>query len=141
MRLVADTNVLVSYLLIPGSIPGRAVDRLFDQEQLLVSDATMQELSEVLARPKFDRYVALEERQAFVQMVARVAVWVPIVRRIQICRDPRDDRFLELAVNGAADLILTGDSDLLALHPVQGIAIRSPAEWLKNPPATSSDRR
>jgi len=56
---------------------------------------------------------------------------VPVFTTIRVCRDPRDDKFLELAVDGRADLILTGDSDLLTLHPFRGIAILTPAQYLE----------
>jgi predicted nucleic acid-binding protein len=49
---------------------------------------------------------------------------------IRACRDPRDDKFLEAAVHGHADLILTGDRDLLDLHPFRAIAILTPAAYL-----------
>lgn len=130
-RIVADSNALVSRLLLPVSVPGRAVHKAVDHGVLLVSDATMNELADVLARPKFDRYISLEDRQQFLRLLGRLAEFVPIVYPVRACRDPNDDKFLEVAVNGRADLILTGDADLLALHPWQGIAILSPAKYLK----------
>jgi len=130
-RIVADTNALVSRLLLPSSVPGRAVRKAVDDGILLVSDATMNELADVLARPKFDRYVSLEDREQFLRLLGRLAEFVPIVYPVRACRDPKDDKFLEVALNGKAEVILTGDADLLALHPWQGIAILSPAEYLK----------
>jgi putative PIN family toxin of toxin-antitoxin system len=56
---------------------------------------------------------------------------MPMVYPVRQCRDPKDDKFLETALNGKADLILTGDSDLLTLHPWQGIAILSSTRYLK----------
>lgn len=53
----------------------------------------------------------------------------PIRKRIRACRDPKDDKFLELAVSGNADVIVTGDKDLLALHPFRGIAILTPLDF------------
>jgi uncharacterized protein len=130
-RLVADTNALISRLLLPSSIPGRAVRKAVDNGLLLVSEATMEELADVLARPKFDRYISLEDRQQFLRLLGRLAEFVPIVYPVRACRDPKDDKFLEVALNGKAAVILSGDSDLLALHPWQGIPILSPAEYLK----------
>jgi putative PIN family toxin of toxin-antitoxin system len=130
-RIVADTNVLISRLLLPSSIPGQAVRKAVDTGILLVSEATMNELADVLARSKFDRYITLEDRQQFLRLLGRVAEFVPIVYPVRACRDPKDDKFLEVALNGKADLILTGDADLLALHPWQGIAIVSPVHYLK----------
>jgi putative PIN family toxin of toxin-antitoxin system len=129
-RLVVDTNVLVSRLLLADSIPAQAVREARRKGTLLVSEATMQELADVLARPRFDRYVSIEDRKQFLRLFARVAEFVPIVNRVRECRDPKDDKFLEVALNGRADLILTGDRDLLVLHPWRDIAILSPKDYL-----------
>jgi len=130
-RVVVDTNVLVSRLLIADSIPGHAVREARRSGTLLVSEATMKELADVLARPRFDRYVSIEDRKQFLRLLARVAEFVPIVNRVRECRDPKDDKFLEVALNGRADVILTGDRDLLTLHPWRGVEILSPADYLK----------
>jgi uncharacterized protein len=128
--VVVDTNVLVSRLLLPESTSGRAVRSAVDRGRLLVSAATMEELAEVLARAKFDPYLSIAERQEFIRLLGRIAEMVPIVRVVRACRDPRDDKFLEVALNGRANLIITGDRDLLALDPFMGIAILSPAGYL-----------
>lgn len=130
-RIVADTNVLISGLLLPASVPGQAVQRAVDKGLLLVSEATMNELADVLARARFDRYISLEDRKQFLRLLGRLTEFVPVVYPVRECRDPKDDKFLEVALNGKADLILTGDADLLALHPWQGIAIVSPVHYLK----------
>lgn len=130
-RIVIDTNALISRLLLPSSIPGQAVRKAVDNSILLVSEATMNELADVLARPKFDRYISLEDRQQFLRMLGRVAEFVPITYPVRECRDPKDDKFLEVALNGKAGLIVTGDADLLALHPWRDIAILSSTNYLK----------
>ena len=130
-RIVADTNCLVSRLLLPSSVPGNAVRRAADSGLLLASEATMNELADVLARPKFDRYISLADRQQFLRLLGRVAEFVPTVYPVRECRDPKDDKFLELALNGRAHLIITGDAGLLALHPWREIAIVTPARYLK----------
>jgi uncharacterized protein len=129
-RVVVDTNALISRLLLPRSIPGQAVRKAVADCQLLASDATIMELADVLGRPKFDPYITIRERQEFLRLFNRIAERIPITRVIQICRDPKDDKFLELAVNGAAQLIITGDADLLALHPFHGVEILTPARYL-----------
>src|SRR5215472_16428606 len=128
-RVVVDTNALVSRLLLPGSVPGRAVRRAVAEAQLLASDDTIIELADVLARRKFDPYVTVGERQEFLRLFDRIAERIPIVHIVRVCRDPKDDRFLELAINGGAQLIITGDSDLLALHPFRGLDILTPARY------------
>jgi uncharacterized protein len=129
-RVVVDNNALVSRLLIPASVPGRAVRKAVDEARLLVSEATLEELADVLARPKFDPYVGIADRQEFLRLLGRVAELVPITFTVRACRDPKDDKFLELAINGRADLIVTGDRDLLELNPFRGIPIMTPAEYL-----------
>jgi uncharacterized protein len=129
-RVVVDTNALVSRLLLPRSMPGRAVRKAADEADLLASTVTMDELVDVLSRAKFDRYVTIAERQGFLRRLNDVVEMIEIVMRVQACRDPRDDKFLEVAVNGRADVIVTGDTDLLALHPFRGIAILAPAVYL-----------
>ena len=130
-RVVIDNNALISRLLLPASVPGRAVRKAVDTCHLLVSESVLAELADVLARPKFDRYISVEDRQQFLRLLGRIAEMVPITYTVHACRDPRDDKFLELTVNGSADFIITGDRDLLALDPFRGIPIIRPAEFLK----------
>ena len=130
-RIVADTNLLVSRLLLPQSLPAQAVRKAVDEGQLLVSDATLGELADVLSRAKFDPYVSLEDRQDFIRVLNRVAERIIVTAPIKACRDPKDDKFLEVALNGEANLILTGDRDLLALHPFRGVDILSPRDYLE----------
>lgn len=129
-RVVVDTGVLVSRLLLPKSVPGRIVSRVVRHGQLLASDATLDELADVLARPKFDPYVTVAERQEFLRLLTRLVEWIPIVYRIQACRDPKDDKFLELAINGRADVVVTGDDDLLVLHPHRDVPILTPTSYV-----------
>jgi putative PIN family toxin of toxin-antitoxin system len=129
-RIVVDTNALVSRLLLPQSVPGKSVRKAVDTGKLLVSEATLDELADVLARPKFAPYVSIQDRQQFIRLLGRVADMVPITHMIRACRDPKDDKFLEVAVNGEASVIITGDKDLLALNPFRKIAIITPAQYL-----------
>lgn len=131
-RIVVDTNVLISRLLAADSVPGQAVRVARREGRLLVSEATMNELVEVLSRTKLDRYISLEDRKQFLRQLARIAEFVPIIQLVRECRDPKDDKFLEVALNGRADLILTGDADLLALHPWRNISVLSPTDYLKD---------
>ena len=131
-RIVVDTNTLISRLLLPRSIPAQAVRRAVDEGRLLVSEATMGEFANVITRAKFDPYVSLEERQQFLRQLGRTAELVPILHQVQACRDPKDDKFLEVAVNGEADMIVTGDHDLLDLGNVQGIPIITPAAYMQS---------
>lgn len=129
-RWVFDTNALVSRLLVPGSVPARALQKGMESGYLLVSDETLDELAEVLARPKFDKYLGASDRRRFFELLGYVAIRVEILRPIHACRDPKDDKFLSLAVNGRADALVSGDGDLLALHPFLQIPILTPAAFL-----------
>lgn len=93
----------------------------------------MEEFLIVIFRKKFDRYLSLESRKQFVDRIAP-ARYVPIKTRVRVCRDPKDDKFLEVALNGGARLILTGDKDLLALRSFREIAIVNPEQYLLNYP-------
>lgn len=129
-RWVVDTNALISHLLLPGSVPAQAVRKALSSGDLLVSDTTLLELAGVLARPKFSKYLSDQERREFFQLLSRVAIRIEILRPITACRDPKDDKFLELAMSGRADAVITGDADLLALHPFFGIPILSSKAFL-----------
>ena len=126
-----DTNVFVSAAVLPRSIPREAVNKAIDSGVLLFSEATMGELANVFSRPKFDHYVSAEERALFLGQLSSTAEFVPIIQLVRECGDPRDDKFLEVALNGRADVIVTGVAGLLAMHPWRGIAITSPAEYLR----------
>jgi len=129
-RIVVDTNALISRLLLPRSVPGKAVQKAIDAGQIVISETTLAELADVLSRPKFTPYVSILDRQQFIRLLGRAAEMVPITHKIRVCRDPKDDKFLEVAVNGAANVIITGDKDLLALNPFRKIAIVTPAQYL-----------
>jgi len=129
-RVVVDTNVLVSGLLRQSSVPGQAAARARHHASLLASQGTITELADVLAEAKFDRYVTVEQRVQFIRLIASIAEFVPIIHPVRECRDPKDDKFLEVALNGRADLIITGDADLLSMHPWRSVCITSPADYL-----------
>ena len=130
-RFVADTSVLVSFVLRPNSTPGRAVTTVLLDGLMVFSEATYSELDHVLMRSKFDRYVSRRQRRAALRLLKDAALHVEANEAIQACSDPRDDRILEAAVAGGAKLILSGDKALLALNPFRGVAILTAAEYLR----------
>ena len=130
VRGVLDTNVVVSAALLPRSTPRRAFDQVLEQGISLISLATLAELNEVLRRPRFDRYLREEECLEFLSALVRESELVEVTAAVSVCRDPNDDKFLELALSGAATHIISGDDDLLALHPFRGIAILSPYDFV-----------
>ena len=129
-RVVIDTNVLISSLLLAPSTPAQAVDKAVTNAQLVATMETLRALIEKLHSPKFDRYVRRERRDALLERVASLVEIIDVLQSIRASRDPNDDKFLDAAVNGRADVIVTGDQDLLDLHPFRGIAILTPAAYL-----------
>ncbi|WP_369796150.1 putative toxin-antitoxin system toxin component, PIN family [Synechocystis sp. PCC 6714] len=98
--------------------------------KILYSEATLLELKTVLNRKKFDKYLTLEEKQQFIFKFIEKAELVHITETITDCRDPKDNKFLELAVSGQANLLITGDQDLLILHPFRTLKIITVADFL-----------
>lgn len=129
-RVVIDTNVLISGLLPATSTPAHAVDRAIKSAQLVATTETLRELIEKVLSPKFDRYVTRERRDALLARLAAVVDIVAVIQPIRASRDPKDDTCLEAAVNGRADVFVTGAGDLLTLHRFRGIAIVTPAAYL-----------
>lgn len=130
MRVVIDTNVLVSAALKESSLPALAVYLIERRGGLLKSTATEQELLQVMARPRLAALIAPRFLEWLTKLMA-AAEMVTIVERVAACRDPKDDKFLELAVNGRADVVVSGDNDLLALHPFREIPIVQPAAFIR----------
>jgi putative PIN family toxin of toxin-antitoxin system len=131
VRHVFDTNTLVSALLFEHSKPGQALRHAMRRGHVLLSSSTLEELAEVLQREKFERYVTASEREEFLTAFVNRALFLEPTEQIQACRDAKDDKFLELAVSGEATYIISGDSDLLVLHPFRGIAIMRATEFLQ----------
>ena len=130
MRIVVDTNIFVSAALKQGSLPSIALYQAAQHGALLKSAVTEAQFFEVIARPYLAPLIKPETRDWLMQLM-QSAELVAITERIAVCRDPTDDKFLELAVNGHADLILTGDKDLLVLTPFRGIPIVAPATFVQ----------
>ncbi len=130
-RFVIDTNTLVSGILIASSIPDRAIKLIRQSGFTLASITTLEELQEVMSRAKFDKYVDPVIRSEFIAQFAQQSELIDIRESVTACRDPKDDKFLELAVNGKADYLITGDRDLLVLDPFRNIQIISPSDFLR----------
>ena len=130
MRVVIDTNGWVSRLLLASSIAARAVDRALQNHEAVVSEASVEELADVLSRRKFDKYVSLEDRQEFLRRVLQVATVVPVLSVVTDCRDPKDNAFLALALDSGSECIISGDSDLITLSPWRDIVIVPPRVFL-----------
>ncbi|MCO6497352.1 MAG: putative toxin-antitoxin system toxin component, PIN family [Chitinophagaceae bacterium] len=128
---VFDTNGLVSASLIGGTTTAKALDRAIILGKLTFSNATMNEFIEVLFRKKFDRYFLNdEEKWRTIGRITLNAEYFFTKETITACRDPKDNKFLELAVAAKASCIITGDSDLLVLHPFREVPIVNASDFL-----------
>jgi putative PIN family toxin of toxin-antitoxin system len=130
MRVVVDTNIFVSAALKEISSPSAALHRIGEGDALLKSTVTERELVETLARQRFATLISARFRE-WVRELMAAAESVTITERIAACRDPKDDKFLELAVCGRADVIVSGDRDLLALDPFRQTPIVTPAAFMR----------
>jgi hypothetical protein len=130
LRLVIDTNILISGLMSVNSLPQQVFDYATSQAILLMSDEVQSEIENVISRPKLQKYITLERRTKFLSELSQQVERVTINQQIRACRDPKDDKFLDLAVCGEANYIITGDADLLDLHPFQNISIIKAASFL-----------
>jgi putative PIN family toxin of toxin-antitoxin system len=129
-RILFDTNTLVSGYLFPLSTPGQAVEFGLSNHRILMSMEVIRELADVLRREKFDRFLSLGRRDELIAKTILQSEFVATSTIITDCRDPTDNKLLELAIDGRATAIVSGDSDLLTLHPFRGIPILSARDYL-----------
>ncbi|MEA5489825.1 MULTISPECIES: putative toxin-antitoxin system toxin component, PIN family [Pseudanabaena] len=126
IRLVLDTNVLVSAILSPASISAKILNWGEDNGVILYSTATLTEVLSVLGRSKFSKYIDRDDIDGLSIRIKTVWLFVEILNQVQLCRDPKDDKFIDLALNGEASYLITGDSDLLVLKPIQNTSVINP---------------
>ena len=129
-NIVLDTNTIMSALLFPKSISRQAYDKAADHFQIICSEKCYQELLNVASRPKFDRYFPVKDRLYFINAFYLKSLFIEPTETITDCRDPKDNKFLELAVAANALFIVTGDDDLLVLNPYRHITILKSGDFL-----------
>ncbi|CCI00192.1 MAG: putative toxin-antitoxin system toxin component, PIN family [Microcystis aeruginosa K13-05] len=129
-RVVIDTNVFISALLNPLGTPKKVINIAVSQFTILQSEATYQELATRISKNKFDKYLEKDDRLDFLSSLKNRSLFVDIWHETRVCSDLDDNKFLELAVSGMAQYIITGDKELLILNTYQGIPIITPAEFL-----------
>lgn len=129
-KVVFDTNVLVSAALFRQSVPRQAFEKAIRQGTVFSSTDCLAELSEVLHRPKFSKYLTPFEASLFIASFAQDTLLANVISIIAECRDPKDDKFLALAFDSNANCIVTGDPDLLVMNPWRGVSILTPAAFL-----------
>ncbi|HEY8784348.1 MAG TPA: putative toxin-antitoxin system toxin component, PIN family [Mucilaginibacter sp.] len=128
---VFDTNILISANLSPGSVNRKAYDRAREIGIPVYSNSTLAEFAETLLRTKFDKYISVEKRLEAIAAYEKRGQLIGVSVNIDLCRDPKDNKFLELAYEAGAACIVTGDKDLLVLNPFEDIPILTAGEFLK----------
>ena len=129
MRVVFDTNIFISALVIPGSLAERAILKIIEgKDCLLISKNIIDEVLSVLSS-KFGRDGEALSHVALT--LSELAEWVSPGRRVKIFRDEPDNRILECAIYGWANLLVTGDKEILQLKEYKGVKIISLKEYLE----------
>lgn len=128
--IVFDATTLVSATFRRDGVPAQAVRHALRSDQVAVSEAVLAELLEVLERPRLARFVDPELCVELVGQLDSLGAFFTPNETITDCRDAKDDKYLELAVSAGAGIIVSGDADLLVLHPWRGVRILRPAEYL-----------
>jgi putative PIN family toxin of toxin-antitoxin system len=129
-RFVFDANVIVSAFLFKTSQPRLSLEIAKNQGIIILSETVIDELSNVLSRSKFDRYLSRSIRQDLLETLVEASLLVQPSESINECRDPQDNKYLELAISGHAECVITGDEDLLVLNPFRNIRIITVLEFL-----------
>jgi putative PIN family toxin of toxin-antitoxin system len=141
MRVVVDTNILVRALIMPHGSVGPVLLRLRQGEYtILYAQSLLEELIDVLNRPRLrQKYdLTVDDVKTVVSLILLRGEAAEPEQQITACRDPKDDKFLAVAVAGQADVIVSGDEDLLVLHPFEGIPIVPPHAFLHMLDTTAS---
>jgi putative PIN family toxin of toxin-antitoxin system len=133
--VVFDASTFISASLKANSVPERALFRaVTEPNRLILSRDVEDEYREVIFRPKFDRFVSVARRQHILDIVIVAGERFEPTEPVRECRDPKDDKYLALAVAGKADFIVSSDArHLLPMHPWRGISILSPLDFLALP--------
>lgn len=131
IRAILDTNIIISAALTKHSMPDQVLRYAVKHCILLISEETFKELQEKLLSSKFDKYVPLGSRKDILESLRELSEIITIKQQVIACRDSKDNKFLELAINGKADCVVTGDKDLLVLNPFEGIDILTAVKFLE----------
>ena len=131
LDVVIDTNVIISALL-----GGRTTQRILTaflegHFNWVLSPSLLTELLEVISRPTIQPYISKTDRDQFVHLLQADTLLIVPTRKVSVCRDPKDNIFLECAIEARVNVIVTGDNDLLILHPFRGIPIVTPQTFIK----------
>ena len=131
MRVVVDTNIFISGLISPG--PSRRILDLIEENSFscVLTPDLFKELNKTLHRPKFKILFKDININKLMTIVKNNSLYIIPSVKMKACRDPKDDMVLTAAIVAKADMIVSGDKDLLVLNPFEDIAIVTPREFLQ----------
>jgi len=121
--IVFDTSTLLGVILKPKKLPYQVFFHALEHYELVASPETLAELVEVVQRDKFDRFRAREERLQILKFYLDLVTTIEPTLQVTDCRDPKDNKFLSLALSANATLLVSSDDDLLVLHPYRKLSI------------------
>ena len=128
MKVVIDTNIWISYLL--GSLLQGMDEKILSKEiKVVVSEEMLKELSEVASRPKFKNILTVRRIKELFSLLDSYAIVVSPSQKVNACRDEKDNFLLEIALEGKADYLITGDEDLLVLDSFHNTKIVKPKDF------------
>jgi putative PIN family toxin of toxin-antitoxin system len=130
LRAVADANVVVAAALNPFSTPRRVIDLLLRTRSSVRTASTIAEFEDVLARPYLSARLAPSDRASLLQRLGEPALSAVPKERIDACRDPKDNKYIEAALASEAEFVVTGDKDLLVLDRWRQIGLLPPCDFL-----------
>jgi uncharacterized protein len=113
--IVIDTNIFISAVLSPNGTAYKAFAQAVQKFTIVQSDETYQEIADRIYKKKFDKYISNERREEFLNLIKTKSNFIQPTSQITSCRDPDDNKFLELAIDSNAKFLMTGDKDLLTL--------------------------
>jgi uncharacterized protein len=122
-RIVFDTSSLIPACLYPEREPAQIFRRALLEHDVFASTETFNELATVLTRNKFNAWRPLEQRLMWVRLFRDAVAIVEPENVITECRDPKDNKFLEVAVAVEAEILISSDVHLLEMDPFRGIQI------------------
>ena len=131
--IVLDTNLIVSALISPKGAASQALVIALNYFNIACSREVLAELVDVIKRDKFDKYASKAIRAEMLATYAQAVLLFEITERVTDCQDPKDNKFLELALSSGSKLIVSGDKrDLLVMNPYRGIEIIGLRSFIDN---------
>ncbi len=133
MKIVLDTNVLISALIVKKGKPGQIL-RQITKYKLVTSEEILVEVERVLHYDRIQKRYGLSNKDtnAFMQRLREVSQIIPVTTSVEIIKDdPDDNKFLACALAADADYIISGDTHLTKLGDYQGVSILTPATFLE----------